>query len=124
MFLSWLPILGPIIEGTFSFLNKKEDATIKKTEVDGEVRQTEVVSSVKTLEVFKDDITVRLARDIIMFPVAIYTAVATWDYFIVLRYPELVWGVKRIPPESGLEYLIYAVLVFLFGNLYLNRKQQ
>lgn len=120
----WIPVLGPIIDGIFSFLNKKTDADVENKKTAAGVRTAEVSASVQTLAIFKDDIGVRLARDLIMFPVSVFTAVTVWDYFIVTRYPDLVWGTKAIPEGSGLEWLPYAVMMFLFGNLFLNRKQR
>lgn len=116
----WLPIIGPIIDGIVSIFNKRADAAVEKYKVDGQVDIAKVEAQTSLVLAFKDDITVRLARDIIMFPTCIWTALVIWDKIVVLSHPELVWGVRDF--EGTLVYLPYAVLAFLFGNAYLLRK--
>jgi hypothetical protein len=114
--------LSSLIGGIFSYLSKKQDVALEDTKQKGRTRRAEVEASVETLKIFKDDIDLRIARDIVVYPTCIYSAVTVWDWFVVLRYPDLVWGVKAIPSGSLLEFLPYAVMVFLFGNLVLNRR--
>lgn len=122
--LGWIPIVGPIIDGLVSIFNKKQDADVEKHKVDGAVRETELKTSQEILSIFKDDVGVRFSRDLVIVPTSTYCALTVWDYMVVLKYPELVWGVKAIPVESGLAWLPYAVLVFLLGNTYLNRTNK
>lgn len=118
--LSWIPGLGPIIDGLFGWLNKRIDLDSVKYKTDGEVDIAKVQAQTSILLAFKDDPAVRLARDLIMFPTCVWTSLVIWDKIVTIPYPNLVWGVTDF--AGTLMYLPYAVLVFLFGNAYLLRK--
>ena len=109
MFLGWLPIAGPIIDGIVAIVKGHQDVSVKKDTNDVE----EIKARLNLLAALKDDIGVRLARDITMFPVAVWTALVSWDTIWAIRAPELMFHVEKYPP--ALEYLPYAVLAFLFG---------
>lgn len=119
--LSWIPILGPIIEGIFSIFNKRMDTAVINHQTDADVTKAGYTASVQSLVAFKDDIGVRLTRDIILFPVAVWTALIVWDKIVDIRYPWLVWGVSPLKEETGLAFLPYAVMVFLLGNFAVNK---
>jgi len=118
--LSWIPMIGPIIEGVISVFNKKMDTEVINRQTDADVKKAEIVASTQALIAFKDDINVRITRDIILFPVAVWTALIVWDKIVDIRYPWLVWGVSPLTEASGLAYLPYAVMVFLFGMAGMN----
>jgi hypothetical protein len=109
----WIPILGPIIDGIVSIFTKFQDTSIGKYKVDGTVDVEAIKASTQITEDFKDDVGVRLARDIIMFPVAIWTLIISWDNIVRANWPDLYLEVKAYPPS--VEYLPYAVITFLFG---------
>ena len=115
--LGWLPIIGPIIDGVFSIFRKQQDITLERIKQDTDVIKTQV----QLVSDIKDDIGVRLARDLIMFPVAVWSAIATWDTIVAMRYPELKFVVASFPP-GPLEYLPLAVLTFLFGMAWMKRR--
>jgi len=117
---SWIPILGPIIEGVISVFNKKMDSDVLNRQTDADVKKTEIIASTQALIAFKDDINVRITRDIILFPVAAWTALIVWDKIVDIRFPYLVWGVSPLTEASGLAFLPYAVMTFLFGMAAMN----
>ena len=117
---TWLPILGPIIEGVVSIFNKKADTTVANRQIDADVRKSEIASSTQTLIAFKDDINIRITRDIILFPVSVWTSLIVWDKIVAKKFPDLVWGVLPLTEASGLAFLPYAVMTFLFGIVAVN----
>jgi hypothetical protein len=116
MLLGWLPIIGPIIDGVFSVAKNITDNKSKKDFNDLD----EIKSRLEVMKAFKDDIMTRLCRDLIMFPVAIWCAIGTWDTIIAVRYPDLRFLIAPFP-TGPLEYLPFAVLAFLFGMAIRNR---
>lgn len=116
--LSWIPIIGPVIEGIVSIFNKKMDTDVVKyqTKVNAEV--TDAQTAARIIEATKDDIGIRLTRDIVCFPVAIWAALISWDTIIAIRFPNLMFHVEKFP--ESVEYLPYAVLTFLLGNIGIN----
>jgi len=120
--LSWIPILGPVIDGLTTVYKSFTDTKVKiatiKSNEDIAVMQT----SNDLTKAFVNDIGVRLCRDIIMFPGSVYCGTIIWDRFMDIRHPELVWGV--LPLQGAMEYLPFALLTFFFGSAYLywNRK--
>lgn len=110
---SWIPIIGPVIDGIVSIFVKTKDTQLEKHKVDTK-------ASVDTLAIFKDDIGVRISRDLIMFPTAVWTALIVWDTIVEHRFPHMVFVVGKFKDGSGLEMLPYAVLTFLFGVTAMN----
>src|SRR5258705_13818465 len=80
--LSWLPIIGPIIEGFFGFLNKKQDTALAKFQAGTSADTEDAKTSARIIEATRDDLGTRLARDLIVFPVAVWTALLVWDTII------------------------------------------
>ena len=120
--LSWLPFLGPIIDGIVSIFTKVKDTDLGKYEVDGQVF-TEVTkdNSLITLA-FVHDIPVRIARDIIMFPGSIWCALYIEGRIMDVKHPEWVFPVKSL--DGPMAYLPYALMTFFFGMSYLTWKQK
>lgn len=122
-FLSFLPIIGPIFQSLVDGWSKHEDVTLKKqqdvnkTSVDKQVdaNKTDVAviqSRAQVAIAFKDDPGVRLIRDLVMFPIAVWTG----GYFYTLTFPHGNWVVNQ-PPEA-MQYIPYAVIAFLFATAY------
>jgi hypothetical protein len=109
----WIPIIGPIIDGIVSMFNKIQDKDIVKIKTDGTVDIASIKAAQEVTSSFKDDIGVRLARDIIMFPGSIWCGIYIWDKIMALRYPDLVWGVASL--DGPMFMLPYALLTFFFG---------
>lgn len=118
MFLSWIPIFGPIIQGFFGFLNKRQDTIVEKYKVDGTVDVEAMKASANIIESTKDDIGIRLLRDIALTPPVIWSALIGWDTFIAKRYPEYMFHVPDYP--ASVSYIPYMAFVFLLGNIGLN----
>lgn len=120
--LSWIPILGPIIDGLVSVYKQFTNTEIQKVQINS----TEDIAFAQTTnqltQAFVNDIGVRLCRDIIMFPGSVYCGTIIWDRFMDLRHPELVWGV--LPLQGAMEYLPFALLTFFFGSAYLYWKRK
>lgn len=122
-FLSFIPILGPIFQSLADAWGKHEDITLKKqqdvnkTSVDKQIdlNKTDVAiiqTRANVAIAFKDDPGVRLIRDLVMFPIAIWTG----GYFYILTFPHGTWVVDT-PPEA-MQYIPYAVIAFLFATAY------
>ncbi len=118
MFLSWIPVLGPIIQGLFGFLNKRTEAEVEKYKVDGTVDVEAMKASANIIEATKDDIGLRFMRDLALVGPVIWSTLIAWDTIVAHRYPDLRFIVADYPPSVG--YIPYAAFVFLFGNIGLN----
>lgn len=122
-FLSFLPILGPIFESLANAWGKHEDITLQK-QVDTnktalgkqqDENKTDVAviqSRAQVAIAFKDDPGVRLIRDLVMFPIAVWTG----GYFYILTFPHGDWIVNT--PPTTMQYIPYAVIAFLFATAY------
>jgi|SRR5882672_9706172 len=116
--LTWIPLLGPIIEGVFGFLNKRQDNALAKYKIGTEADTEDAKTSASIIESTKDDIGIRLMRDAVCFPVTVWSMLIGWDTIIAKRWPDLMWHVEKYP--DSVAYLPYAVLVFLLGNVGIN----
>lgn len=112
--LSWIPILGPIIDGIVSIFSKFKDTELGEYQVDGQVVQTQMQAANSLTLAFIHDIPVRLARDIIMFPGSVWCSLVIWDKIMTYRHPTWVWKVAPLA-GSGMDQLPYALLIFFFG---------
>ena len=119
--LGWIPVIGPIIDGFFGFLNKKTDASVRKEELMVDENKAKIAAQTTLVTTFKDDPGVKLCRDLILFPVAVWTAITTWDKIVDIHWPFLVIGTLDF--KGTLEFLPYAVLAFLFGNSFMLRNK-
>ncbi len=116
--LTWIPILGPIIEGVFGWLNKRQDNALELVKAGRTADLEESKIAANIIETTKDDIGIRLARDIIIFPVAVWTALIGWDTINAIRFPSVMFYVEKYP--DSVAYLPYAVITFLLGNIGIN----
>lgn len=112
-FLSWIPIIGPIIQGILGIFKNVTDVKLAKIQTEAKVTIESMKASNELIRITQDDIGVRLCRDLIMFPVALWTAIISWDTIVAIRFPEWRFLVEKYPPS--VEYLPYAVITFLFG---------
>lgn len=78
----------------------------------------ETQASVQIIQATNDDICLRLLRDALCLPVVIWTMLIGWDTIMVRHYPGWVFTVEKYPPV--VEYLPYAVIMFLLGNIGIN----
>lgn len=114
----WIPIIGPIIDGIVAIFSKYKDVEAIKYKTDGEVDIAGVKASAEIISATKDDIGVRLLRDAALTPPVVWSALIGWDTVVAYRWPDLMFHVPPYPP--GVEYIPYAALVFLFGNIGIN----
>ena len=114
--LTWLPIIGPIVEGFFGFLNKRQDNALAKYQTGVTADTEDAKTSARIIEATRDDLGTRLARDIIIFPVAIWTGLLSWDTIVAeSSFSGWMWHLASFE-KTGAPYLPYAVLVYLLGN--------
>ena len=116
--LSWIPIIGPIIQGISSIWNGwfQEKVQLKQAEV-SEVTST-AQTSADIIHYTNDDIGLRLIRDITILPVTVWSGMIGWDSIFAKTHPE--WMFHPVPYPPSLDFMPYAVMVFLFGNIGLN----
>lgn len=93
-----------------------EKAVVVKAAADVTIAETQ--ASVSILQLNAANIALRIATDIICFPVACWTALISWDTIVANHWPHLMWHTANYPASVG--YLPYAVLTFLLGNIGLN----
>lgn len=114
--LGWLPVIGPIINGISSVFSKTQD--VKISEIQAKTAETQ--ASVQIIEATKDDIGIRIARDIVIWPVCIWTALLTYDTIIAeSSFKDWMFHLASFENTSA-PYLPYAVLMFLLGNIGIN----
>jgi hypothetical protein len=118
--LGWLPIIGPIINGAVSVFTKMQDTKVVQIQTDAATKQVETQTSAQIIEATKDDIGLRIARDIIVWPVCIWTALLSWDTIIAeSSFKDYMFHVASFQQTSA-PYLPYAVIIFLLGNIGIN----
>lgn len=115
---AFLPILGPIIQGIIGIFTKKMDTDVQKLTVSRQNDTEEAKVSAQIIHDTQDDLGIRISRDLICFPVAVWTALMTWDTIIAVHYPDWMWKVPNFPGD--VQYIPYAVMVFLLGNIGIN----
>jgi hypothetical protein len=121
--LSVIPIVGPIVQGVIDLFKQRADVDLQKTldanktalgkqtdanKTDVAVLQTRLALALAT----KDDLGVKLMRDLIMYPVAVWNLM----YFYHLTFPNYSLAVNT-PPES-MQYIPYAIIAYLFVTAY------
>jgi hypothetical protein len=110
---SWIPILGPIIDGIVSIVVKLSDTSVAKAKIEGAVTVEALKASVETIKITEDDIGVRLARDVVLWPWAAWIGFIGWDKIVAYHWPFLVMNVSPLP--VNLSYMPLAVMSFLLG---------
>ena len=128
MLLTLLPIIGPLIQGIVDAFGKHEDVQLQK-QVDANKtslgkQQDENKTDVAVIQTraqvaiaFKDDIGSRLIRDLIMFPVGVWTSL----YFYYITFHNIVPMWKVDEASQSMQYIPYAVIAFLFVTAYRGR---
>lgn len=106
-----IPIVGTVVSSFFNM--KTQMAQINATE-----NVSEAQISAQIIATTMSDVFIRVCRDILIFVPVVWTALVGWDTIMAKPYPKLMWHVANYPPS--LQYLPYAVMVFLIGNIGLN----
>ena len=115
---AFLPIIGPIISGIFNTVGKYQDVQLAKVKDDSERIKLQHELTMSN----QDKPNTNLQRDMICFPIAVWCALGTWDTIVAeSAFSGWMFHVAKFPP-GPLEYLPFAVLAYLFGNAWLNRK--
>lgn len=118
MMLSWIPLLGPILQGIgsiYTTFTSKEIAQIQATTT---TTVAETQASVAIIQATNDDICLRILRDALCAPVVVWCMLGTWDTIVAHHYPRLMFLVEKFPPTMA--FMPYAVITFLLGNIGLN----
>lgn len=122
----WLPIIGPIIQGLFttgaSIYSKFKDTELGKLQTTRTNDLEEAKVSAQIIATTNDNIGVRLCRDLICFPISVWTALLVWDTIIAESTHighDWMWHVASFD-KTGAPYLPYAVITFLLGNIGIN----
>lgn len=118
--LAWLPIIGPIIQGVISIFTKKMDTDVEKLKTTRSADLEEAKVSSEIIKTTQDDIGLRFMRDLLIFPIIVWTTLLSWDTIIAeSSYREYMWHLASFE-KTGAPYLPYAVVVFLLGNIGIN----
>jgi hypothetical protein len=117
--LSWIPLLGPIIQGIISIFTKWQDVKLDtlKTNRSSDIEEAKV--SAQIIQTTQDDIGLRIMRDLVCFPIVVWVALVSWDTIVALHYPDWMFHVAGFDRTSA-PYLPYAVITFLLGNIGIN----
>lgn len=106
-----IPVVGTIVSSFFNM--KTQMAQISATE-----NVSEAQISAQIITATMSDVFIRVCRDILIFFPVVWAALIGWDTIMAVPHPDLMWHVAPYP--GALEYLPYAVMVFLLGNIGLN----
>jgi len=96
-------------------ISKQEDINLTSLAKQQDISKTDLAVIQTRAQVaiaFKDDVGVRIIRDIVMYPIGIWTGC----YFYMLSFPQWSWPVNT-PPDT-MQYIPYAVIAFLFVTAY------
>lgn len=116
--LSWIPLLGPIIQGLLntasSMYGKFKDTEVAK-------RQSDTADAQIGAQIIKDtndDISLRIIRDAALVPPVLWSSIIGWDTIVAKRFPDLMFHVADYP--DNVQYIPYGAFAFLFGVLGMN----
>lgn len=116
--LSWIPLLGPIIQGVSSIFTGYFSKETVALQTAAQVTIAETQTSAQIIHDTNDDISLRIMRDAaLVFPV-IWGGLIGWDTIVSHNWPWLMFHVNNYP--ASVEYLPYAAYAFLFGCVGMN----
>lgn len=120
--LAFLPIIGPLIQGVVSIFTKWQDTKLGTLTVERNDDLEEAKVSAQIIQTTQDDIGLRFMRDLMIFPIVVWTTLLSWDT-IIAESPHVnhdwMWHLASFD-KTGAPYLPYAVIVFLLGNIGIN----
>lgn len=120
--LSWIPLLGPILQGLFStgatIYSKFKDTELGKLQTNRTADLEESKVAAQIITTTNDDIALRIMRDGLCLGPVVWTMIGSWDTIVAKHWPHLKFVVAEYP--AAMDYLPYAVVVFLLGNIGLN----
>lgn len=117
---SWIPVIGPIIQGVVSIYNKRADTSVAVLQTKRTADLEEAKVAAEIIKTTQDDIGLRLMRDLVCFPIVVWVCLVSWDTIVaesVLK--DWMWHTASFDKTSA-SYLPYAVITFLLGNIGIN----
>lgn len=117
--LGFIPILGPLIQGISSIFSSvySEKAVAVKTDAEVTIASWHAANDLTVA--FQNSVSVRIARDMIMFPGSLWCGLYIWGRTWDIYAPSLVIPVKTL--DGPMAYLPFALLTFFFGMAALKR---
>jgi hypothetical protein len=117
--LGFIPLIGPILQGLSGIVSSFTSLAGVKLTTASQTTIAETQASAAIIASTNDDLGLRIMRDAACLPVVAWTALIGWDTIVAnTSWNVYMWHVAPYPPS--VEYIPYAVLVFLFGNIGLN----
>ncbi len=117
-FLTWIPLLGPIIQGFSSIIKNFTTLDAVKLQTAAQTTIAETNASVQIIQATHDDIGLRFMRDLAILPTVVWMFAMGWDTVIGQHWHWLFFGTPNYP--ASVQYIPYAVIAFLFGNIGIN----
>lgn len=116
--LSWIPLLGPIIQGLFntasSMYGKFKDTEVAKRTAD--TADAQIGAQIVTNN--SEYLSLRIMTDAALLPPVVWGGLIGWDTIVAKRFPEWMFHVADYPASVG--YIPYGAYAFLFGVLGMN----
>lgn len=106
--LAWLPIVGSLLSGVSNMFSTWNQTKMAKDKNDLEEIKIRLANQ-------RTDIRRQLQEDIIIFPVALWMGLYSWDKIVALKYPDMVWGVAPFGDYALMASVPIVVLAYLFG---------
>lgn len=116
--LSWIPLLGPILQGLFStattIYGKFKDTEVAKRTSDTADAQigAQIIESNMQYQ------SIRIMTDAALIMPVTWSFLIGWDTIVAKRYPEWMFHVADYP--ATVQYIPYGAFAFLFGVLGMN----
>jgi hypothetical protein len=113
--LSWIPLIGPILQGVGSIVSNFTNLAAVKLQTGAQTDIATTQAAVQIIHDTNDDIGLRIMRDAaLVFPVG-WSALIGWDTIVSANWPWLMFHVNPYPPAVA--YIPYVAFAFLFGNI-------
>lgn len=116
--LSWIPLLGPILQGLFSTVStiygKFKDTEVAKRTADTADAQV----GAQIVENNSQYLSIRIMTDAALLMPVVWSFLIGWDTIVAYRYPDWMFHVADYPPN--VQYIPYGAFAFLFGVLGMN----
>jgi hypothetical protein len=117
--LGFIPILGPLIQGVSSIFSSVYSEKAVAVKADADVTIAGWKSANDLTIAFQNNTAVNIARDIVMYPGALWCGLYIWGRTWDIYAPWLVIPVKTL--DGPMAYLPFALLTFFFGMAAIKR---
>lgn len=116
--LSWLPLIGPIIQGLFNTASGIY-SKFKDTQIGMRVQDTaDAKVGAEIIESNNQYLSFRIMTDAALIMPVIWSTLIGWDTIVAKRFPDLMFHVADYP--ATVQYIPYGAFGFLFGVLGMN----